>query len=89
MRAAQATVSGSVSDGVNALAGVSVEISDGRTARTTATASSPLGSYSFANVEPGTYTLSYQLPGFGTQVIIVPVKAGEALTRDVVLTRTG
>ena len=89
LRPAQATVSGTVTGGGRLLASATVELSDGTTTRTTSTASSPAGAYSFANVEPGTYTLTAQLPGFETRVVIVRVAAGDAIDRPIDLPRSG
>ena len=76
------------------LVGVTVELTDGRTAegtdeverRTTMTASTPGGKYQFANVAPGAYTLTFQLQQFRTNVVLVRVAAGDQLVRDVELT---
>ena len=85
LRQGQATISGRVADGLNGLAGVAVTITDGLTSRTTTTASSPAGSFEFANIEPGTYTITFALPGYQTQIVIVRMAAGEAVSRNVAM----
>jgi Carboxypeptidase regulatory-like domain len=88
MRRSQSTISGRVAEGLTGLPGVTVTLTDGLTSRTTTTASSPLGDYSFANVDPGTYTLTYALAGYRTEVVIVRMVAGEATVRNVAMVRT-
>jgi hypothetical protein len=85
MRAAQSTISGRVAEGLAGLPGVTVTLTDGLTSRTTTTASSPAGDYSFANVDPGTYTLTFALPGYRTEIVIVRMLAGESLERNVAM----
>lgn len=85
MRRAQATISGRVAEGLAGLPGVTVTLTDGLTSRTTTTASSPLGDYSFANVDPSTYTLTFALPGYRTEIVIVRMLAGEASVRNVAM----
>ena len=53
MRRADATIVGTVTGGGRPIVGASVELSDGRTSRTTATASTPNGGYTFTGVAPG------------------------------------
>lgn len=88
MRRSQATISGRVAEGLNGLAGVTVTLTDGLTSRTTTTASSPLGDYSFANVDPGTYTITYALAGYRNEIVIVRMLAGEPTVRNVAMVRT-
>ena len=64
---------------------MAVTITDGLTSRTTTTASSPAGSFEFANVEAGTYTITFALPGYRTQIVIVRMIAGEAVVRNVAM----
>lgn len=87
MRRAQATISGRVAEGLTGLAGVTVTLTDGLTSRTTTTASTPLGDYSFAGIDPGTYTLTFALPGYRTEIVIVRMLAGESTVRNVAMVR--
>ena len=85
MRQAEATVSGTVSGPGGPLVGATVELSDGRMTRTTSTASTPSGGYTFTGVPPGSYTLSVSAPGAATRVVLVQAVAGDELVRDVAL----
>jgi hypothetical protein len=89
LRPAQSAITGTVTGGGTPLAAATVELSDGKTARTTSTASSPAGAYGFANIEPGTYTLTVQRPGFQTQVVIVRIAAGVDVSRSIDIPRAG
>jgi hypothetical protein len=85
LRKATASIVGTVSGGGGPIPGASVELSDGLTSRTTATASKPNGGYVFTDVAPGSYTLTVTAPGFRRSVQLVSVAAGDALTRDVAM----
>ncbi len=75
-----ATISGTASiNGVDA-AGVTVTLADGETARATDTVSSPAaGAYTFPDVEPGTYTVTFETPG-ATYVVLLTVGSGAVVT---------
>ena len=62
---------------------VVVELSDGGTPRTTASASTPAGAFRFNDVPPGSYTLTFRKKGFATRVVIVNVVADQTVTRNV------
>jgi protocatechuate 3,4-dioxygenase beta subunit len=88
------TITGTVRSAAGVpLAGVIVELTDGRTAegsdevesRTTATASSPAGGYTFTGVVPGAYTVTFSDPDFLARIVLVQVAAGDELVRDVTL----
>src|SRR5678815_4958082 len=65
-----ATVTGTVTDGTKALIpGVTVKATAVDTGVVTTTLTNESGSYNFANLLPGKYTLSASLPGFQTQNI--------------------
>ena len=85
MHRADASISGTVTGGGAPIAGAAVELSDGITSRTTATASVPNGGYVFTGVAPGSYTLTVTAANFRRTIVLVTVVAGEALTRDVPL----
>jgi hypothetical protein len=86
---AQSSITGTVTGAGVPLAAATVELSDGKTTRTTSTASSPAGAYGFANIEPGTFTLTVQRPGFQTQVVIVRLAAGVDSSRSIDMPRAG
>jgi 5-hydroxyisourate hydrolase-like protein (transthyretin family) len=87
------TITGTVRSAGTPIAGVTVELTDGRTAegsdeverRTTATASSPAGGYTFTGVAPGAYTVTFTDPDFFTRIVLVQVARGDELVRDVQL----
>jgi hypothetical protein len=80
------SVTGVVSIGGTPAADVIVELSNGADPRTTATATSPAGAYRFADVAPGSYTLTFRKAGAKTRVVIVDVIADQTIARDVSLT---
>ena len=83
LRRADATISGTVTGGGRPIAGATVELTDGETTRSTATAANPNGGYVFANVPPGSYTLTVTASGFARTVVLVVANAGDAIVRDV------
>ncbi len=88
LRRADASIAGTVTSNGAPIAGATVELSDGLTSRTTATASTPNGGYVFTGVQPGSYTLTVSASGFRRTVALVSVAAGDALVRDVALAST-
>jgi hypothetical protein len=85
LKGAKASIVGTVTGGGAPVIGATVELSDGLTSRTTATASTPAGGYTFTDVAPGSYTITVSAPGFARSVQLVTVAAGDAATRDVAL----
>jgi hypothetical protein len=83
MRPSDAIISGTVTSGGAGLGGVSVELSDGKNVRVTTTATSPTGSFTFANVVAGTYTLKVSRTNFQTRVVLVRVSPGDAITQTI------
>lgn len=79
-------VEGSVTSGGLATSDVVVELSDGTTPRTTATASLPAGAFRFADVVPGSYTLTFRKAGLVSRVVIVNVTPDQTVTRNIDLT---
>jgi hypothetical protein len=67
--------------------GIDVVLTDGLTERTTKTASDPPGGYGFADVPPGSYTLTFSGPDVVTRRILVEVLPGQGVAVDVELTR--
>lgn len=65
------------------LGDVRVELSNGIVVRSTSTATSPPGRFRFGNVAPGTYTLRAEAPGFEPRVVLVRIREGDALERDI------
>jgi len=79
-----ATITGTVLDAAGhprPLAGV--ELTDGVTTRTVATANDPAGAFGLSSVLPGSYTLTVSYTGATPVVQVITVQAGE--TRDVQL----
>ena len=64
-------------------ADVIVDLSNGGTPRSTATASTPGGLYRFTDVPPGSYTLTFHKDGLVTRVVIITVVGDQASTRDI------
>ena len=85
------TVTGTVtsSGSGQALGGVTVQLTDGSTIRSTKTVDN--GTYSFTTVPaaPGTdgtaYTLTISDPGYSTQVLVIRVHQNQSVTQDVPL----
>ncbi len=70
-------VRGTVSAGAVGLGEVTITLSDGtERTRTTTSASNPAGSYSFAGIAPGAYTVQFAKAGFVTKVVSLRVEAG-------------
>ena len=76
-------IAGSVTSNGAPVADVVVELSDGGTPKATASASSPGGAFRFADVAPGSYTLTFRKPGYATRVVIVAVQADQTITRNI------
>ncbi|HEY4331980.1 MAG TPA: carboxypeptidase regulatory-like domain-containing protein [Ilumatobacteraceae bacterium] len=64
-------------------AGVTVVLSDGTTPRSTSTAGSPLGAYSFPGVAPGSYTLTFSQGTVVAQVVVIDVVGDQVTTQNV------
>ncbi len=79
---ATGTVSGQVTDQQNAaIGGTSIKLVDNSTKQALTTTSNDSGRYIFLNVSPGTYSLTFNKPGFEAyQVNSQSVKVGEVLT---------
>ena len=60
--------------------GVAVTVSDGATARSTATASSPAGAFRMGGLAPGSYTVTFQIPNRAPYTMLVTVDAGRTTT---------
>ena len=67
------------------LPGVSVTVTDGGPPQQTVTASTPAGGYTFAQLPPGTYSVTYSLSGYASQTALIKLVAGRTLTQDVEL----
>jgi Carboxypeptidase regulatory-like domain len=76
-------VSGVVTANGAPVADVIVELSDGSTPRTTASATAPAGAFRFADVPPGSYTLTFRRTGLVTRVVIIEVIADQTTDRNV------
>src|SRR5262245_1978612 len=67
-QSSNATVSGTVTDATSALIpGVSVKATNTDTGVVTAAVSNESGAYNLPSLQPGTYRVSAELPGFRTQ----------------------
>lgn len=76
MLPAASTVSGTASLAGVGQAGYKVQISDGTTIREVYTAASPAGAFSFANVAPGSYTITVTGTGITPRVVRIDVVEG-------------
>jgi hypothetical protein len=82
-------VRGTVRAGGAGLGEVSITLTDGDRSQITTSATNPAGSYSFAGVLEGAYTLTFVRPGYATQVVLVRVAAGVTSTADVTMVPGG
>jgi hypothetical protein len=82
---ATSTVSGVVSLGAVPKAGLTVVLDDGNptTKRTVVTAASPGGAFSFANVGPGSYTLTVTGANVKQRIVLIEVVLGVDLARNI------
>jgi len=78
-------VRGVVSGPGGGLGEVTVTLSDGFRPRVTTSATNPAGTYAFANVAEGWYTLTFERTGFATKVVLVEVVAGIDRLQDTAL----
>ncbi len=75
-------VTGNVTSAGVPTADVIVDLSSGANPRTTTTASSPAGQFSFPDVPPGSYTLTFHKLGLATRVVIITVKGDATITQN-------
>lgn len=89
--AAAASILGTVVDATTgrSLNGVTVSLTDGATTLTTTSSSQPPGTFQFADLAPGSYTLTFTLPGYGEQTYVVAVGEGGTSSVTAVLTAVG
>ncbi len=87
MSSSKALIRGIVRDSDNNPVAVSkLELTNGVSTRVLYSADEPLGEYTFANLEPGTYTLTANLAGSAAPVVkLVTVQAGDALDQSLTL----
>jgi len=71
------SVSGTVTSGGSPRSGITVTVSNGSVERTTSSATSPAGAWLIANLEPGTWTVTFSGPGYEDQTALVTVGAGD------------
>ncbi len=83
MAPSTSTVSGVVTVGGVARAGLDVVLNDGTTSRSVVTAASPGGAFSFSNVEPGSYTLTISGAGVARRIVLIDVERGVDLPTNV------
>jgi hypothetical protein len=83
MRRSTGTVLGRVTVDGAGRAGLSLELSDGTTPRTSQTASNPSGGYEFTGVPPGAYMLRITGAGVAETVVLIDVVAGQTTERNV------
>ena len=75
-------VSGTVSTGGAGLGEVTVTLTNGIRPRVTTSATNPAGSFAFAGVPAGSYTLTFERFGYQTKVVLITVVAGVNLTQN-------
>jgi hypothetical protein len=87
MSSSKALIRGVVRDaGNNPVAVSKLELTNGVSTRVLYSADEPLGEYTFANLDPGTYTLTANLSGSAAPVVkLVSVQAGDALVQSLTL----
>jgi hypothetical protein len=78
-------VRGVVSGPSGGLGEVTVTLSDGDRPRETISATNPAGVFAFANVPPGSYTLTFERAQYVTRVVLVQVPAGINVVKDTTL----
>ena len=78
-------VRGMVNGPGGGLGEVTVTLSDGFRPRVTTSATNPAGTYAFANVAAGWYSLTFERTGFATKVVLVEVVAGIDRLQDATL----
>jgi hypothetical protein len=83
MHRSTGTVRGRVTVNGGGRAGLSLELSDGTTPRTSQTASSPSGGFEFTGVPPGAYMLRVSGAGVAETVVLVQVTAGQTTEHDI------
>ncbi len=66
---------------------VEVTLTDGDRPCTTLSATTPAGSFAFADVPKGSYTLTFRRTGYITKVVLIDVTAGIDLTQNVSISR--
>ena len=72
--------------GGGGLSGVTVRITDGQTERVTTSVNSPTtGSYTFDELPPGSYSVTFERTGYQSQTVLVQLGAGQRRTLDVTL----
>lgn len=69
-------VRGTVTGPDGGLGEVTVTLSDGIRPRVTTSATNPAGTFAFANVPAGWYTLTFERTGYTTKVVLIEVVAG-------------
>src|SRR5437660_63542 len=81
------TVSGQVTDQQNAVViGAEIRLVDLETSTVRSTLSNETGRYSFTNVTPGTYDITFSKPGFSqSKIPAQKVEVGLALTANISL----
>lgn len=87
---ATGSIAGVVSAATVGLAGATVTLHDGTASRSTVTATTPAGQYSFVGLVPGWYTLTVTPAPAGVatpqpRVVLVEVRAGTTITRNIAL----
>jgi hypothetical protein len=74
-----------------AVGGATVEVSDGASVRTSASATAPagaVGTFDVPGLVPGSYTVTVRRAGYRDQTLLVRVEAGGVVTRNLVLDAT-
>jgi hypothetical protein len=82
MSAGPGSITGTVTDGFGPVGGVTVTATSGPTTVTTATPTTGVvGRYAVTSLPtPGTYLLTFEKEGFGTQTVALDLQAGESRT---------
>lgn len=66
-----------------------VTLTNGTESQATTSATNPAGAYTFAGVDPGSYTLTVERGGFASRVELVEVPAGDTVVHDLPIIASG
>jgi hypothetical protein len=83
------TITGRVTSAKGALSGVQVSATNGTTVTTTTSTSQPAGGFLLSGLAPGSYAVTFSMPGYAPATYLVQLEAGSTRTVDATLSATG